>query len=175
MDLLLFDDEDELPNHLLNSEGSNQSWKEKPAKDVKYRNNEPVSIEDESPQLQKNDNRSPQVIRTKEHAQKLIEAREKRERARRFSSFTSWVPDLQRVWVPKQLKATKPKSEPLRKLSKRKNCSRANYDMVCETPITEKKRSSPRRNSIDDEEGHRDCGADSHGSVSKALFQDDIH
>ncbi|EOY23409.1 LIM domain-containing protein A, putative isoform 1 [Theobroma cacao] len=174
MDLLLFDDEDELPNHLLNSEGSNQSWKEKPEKDVNYRKNEPVSIGDESPQVHKNDNRSPQVIRTKEHAQKLIEAQERRERARRFSSFTSWMPHLQRVWVPKQPKAMKLKSEPLRKLSKRKNCSRANYDMVCETPITEKKRSSPRRIGIDEEEGHRDCGAHSHGSVSKALFQDDI-
>ncbi|XP_022764326.1 uncharacterized protein LOC111309555 isoform X2 [Durio zibethinus] len=175
MDLLLFDDEDELPNHLLNSEDSNRSWKEKPEEDVNYRNNEPVSIEDESPQLQKNDNkRSPRVIRTKEDALKLIQAQERRERARRFSSFTSWMPDLQRVWAPKQPKAMKPKSDPLRKLSKRKNRSRASYDMVCETPMTAKKRSSPCGNSIDDEEDNEDCRAHSHGPVSKALFQDDM-
>ncbi|XWS50420.1 hypothetical protein CRYUN_Cryun12cG0086200 [Craigia yunnanensis] len=175
MDLFLFDDEDELPNHLLNSEDSNRSWKEKPEEDVNYRNNEPVSIEDESPQLQKNDNkRSSRVIRTEEHALKLIQAQERRERARRFSSFTSWMPDLQRVWAPKLPKAMKPKSDPLRKLSKRKNRSRASYDMVCETPMTEKKRSSPCGNSIDDEEYHEDCRAHSHGPVSKALFQDDL-
>ncbi|OMO78340.1 hypothetical protein COLO4_24780 [Corchorus olitorius] len=171
MDLLQFDDEDELPNHLFNSEDSNQSWKENPMKDVNYRKNEPYLIENKSPQLQKND-KSPQVIRTEEHARKLIEAQGRRERARRFSSFTSWMPDLQRVWAPKQLKTTKPKSDPLQKLSKRKKPSRASYDMVCETPMTEKKRSSPHRNSIDDEEDHEDCGTHTHSHVSKALFQD---
>ncbi|KAL4298067.1 hypothetical protein GQ457_12G006890 [Hibiscus cannabinus] len=47
MDLLLFDDEDELPDHLLNSEDSNRSWKEIPEEDVHYENNEPVSIDEE--------------------------------------------------------------------------------------------------------------------------------
>ncbi|XVE64316.1 hypothetical protein DITRI_Ditri07aG0091700 [Diplodiscus trichospermus] len=174
MDLLLFDDEDELPNHLLNSEESNQSWKEKPEEDVNHRNIEPVSIEDESPQLRKTDNRrSPQMIRTEEHVLKLIQAQERRERARRFSSFTSWMPDLQRVWAPKQPKAMKPKPDPLRKLSKRKSRSRTNYDMVCETPMIEKKRSSPCGNSVNDEE-HEDCRPQSQGPVSKALFQDDM-
>ncbi|XVF12603.1 hypothetical protein REPUB_Repub08aG0133200 [Reevesia pubescens] len=174
MDLFLFDDEDELSNHILNSEDSNQSWKEKPDKDVKHRNNEPVSIEDESLQQQKNENENgPQVIRTEDHAQKLVQAQARRERARRFSSFTSWMPDLQRVWAPKQPKAMKPKSDPLRKLSKRKNRMRATYDMVCETPMTVKKRSSPCGNSIDDED-HEDSRTQSHGPVSKALFQDDI-
>ncbi|OMO53273.1 hypothetical protein CCACVL1_28757 [Corchorus capsularis] len=171
MDLLLFDDEDELPNHLFNSEDSDQSWKENPEKDVNYRKNEPDLIENKYPQLLKND-KSPQVIRTEEHARKLIEAQGRRERARRFSSFTSWMPDLQRVWAPKQLKTTKPKSDPLQKLSKRKKPSRASYDMVCETPMTEKKRSSAHRNSIDDEEDHEDCGTHTHSHVSKALFQD---
>ena len=174
MDLLLFDDEDELPNHLLNSEDSNQSWKEKPGEDVNYRNNELVSIEDESPQLQKNDNKRSPQIRIEEHALKLIQAQERRERARRFSSFTSWMPDLQRVWAPKLPKAMKPKSDPLRKRSKRKNLSRASYDMVCETPLTEKKRLSPCGNSIDDEENHEACRVQYHGPVSKALFLDDM-
>ncbi|XVF09990.1 hypothetical protein REPUB_Repub07fG0145700 [Reevesia pubescens] len=166
MDLLLFDDEDELSNHIFNSEDSNRTWKEKPENDVKYRNNEAVSIQDDN-------EKSPQVIRTEDHAWKLVQAQEGRERARRFSSFTSWMPDLQRVWAPKQPKAMKPKSDPLRKLSKRKNRGRASFDMVCETPMTEKKRSSQCGNRTDDED-HEDCRAHSHGPVSKALFQDDM-
>ncbi|XVF53476.1 hypothetical protein PTKIN_Ptkin05aG0102200 [Pterospermum kingtungense] len=188
MDLLLFDDEDQLLNRLLDSEGSNQSWKEKPEEDVNYRNNEPI-LKEESRQQQKNNNkRSLPVIRSEEDALKLIQAQERRERARRFSSFTSWMPDLQRVWAPKQPKAMKPKPDPLRKLSKRKNRSKASYDivcetpmtekmrssMVCETPMTEKKRSSARGKSIGDGEDHEDCRSDSHGPVSKALFQDDM-
>ncbi|MBA0558696.1 hypothetical protein Golob_015703 [Gossypium lobatum] len=175
MDLLLFDDEDELPNHLLNSEDSNRSWKEKPEEDVHSRNHEPVSIEEESPQLQKYDNkRILQVMRTEEHELKLIQAQEMRERARRFSSFTSWMPDLQRVWAPKQPKAMKSKSDNLRKLSKRKSRSKASYDMVCETPMTEKKRSSTCRTTTDDKDDCGDCRAHPHGPVSKALFQDDM-
>ncbi|MBA0651309.1 hypothetical protein Goklo_018648 [Gossypium klotzschianum] len=175
MDLLLFDDEDELPNHLLNSEDSNRSWKEKPEEDVHSRNHEPVSIEEEFPQLQKYDNkRILQVMRTEEHELKLIQAQEMRERARRFSSFTSWMPDLQRVWAPKQPKAMKSKSDNLRKLSKRKSRSKASYDMVCETPMTEKKRSSTCRTTTDDKDDCGDCRAHPHGPVSKALFQDDM-
>ena len=34
MDLLLFADEDESPNHLLNSEDSNQSWRDRQHGDV---------------------------------------------------------------------------------------------------------------------------------------------
>ncbi|GMI71601.1 hypothetical protein like AT5G52950 [Hibiscus trionum] len=173
MDLLLFDDEDELPNHLLNSEDSNRSWREKPEEDVHSKNHEPVSIEEECPQLQKYENkRSRPVMRNEEHELKLIQAQERRERARRFSSFTSWMPDLQRVWAPKQPNAMKSKSDNLRKLSKRKNRSKTSYDTVCETPMTEKKRSSPYGNAIDDEEDHRDSRAYPHGPVSKALFQD---
>ncbi|KAB2066932.1 hypothetical protein ES319_A09G192500v1 [Gossypium barbadense] len=175
MDLLLFDDEDELPNHLLNSEDSNRSWKEKPEEDVHSRNHEPVSIEEESPQLQKyNNKRILQVMRTEELELKLIQAQEMRERARRFSSFTSWMPDLQRVWAPKQPKAMKSKSDNLRKLSKRKSRSKASYDMVCETPMTEKKRSSTCRTTTDDKDDYGDCRAHPHGPVSKALFQDDM-
>ncbi|KAE8658564.1 hypothetical protein F3Y22_tig00116971pilonHSYRG00802 [Hibiscus syriacus] len=46
-----FNEEDESPNHLLNSEDSNRSWKEKPEEDVHSQNNEPVSIEEESPKF----------------------------------------------------------------------------------------------------------------------------
>lgn len=177
MDLLLFADEDELPNRLLNSEDSNQSWKQNPARDEpseSHRTTESVSAENESLQPLEADNGSVKRITKDDHARKLIKARERRERARRFSSFTSWVPDFQRVWAPKQPKVMKPNWDPLRKLSKRKDCGRASYDAVCETPMAEKKHSGPRRSYADDEEDcqgynnyHQPCS-----SVSKALFQD---
>lgn len=185
MDLLLFADEDKTPNRLLNSEDSNQSWREKSERDEigeNYRTNEQVSAEAESLQLPHNDNGSPQGNKQEDHARRLMEAQKRRERARRFSSFTSWTPDLQRVWAPKQPKLIKQKSDPLRKLSKRKERRRVSYDMVCETPMTanmvretpmtRNKRSCPRGSSIDDKD-YQDSGSQSGGSVSKALFQDD--
>ncbi|GAV84900.1 hypothetical protein CFOL_v3_28342 [Cephalotus follicularis] len=170
MDLLLFaDEEDESPNHLLNSEDSNQSLGEKQRRDEtgeNYKINELISVK-----LQENNEESPQENKRKEHAEharKLVEAQERRERARRFSSFTSWVPDLQRVWAPKQTKAMKVR---LRKLSKRNDSGRVSYDMVCETPMTGNKRSCPQEKR-DDGEDHQDYGTQSSASVPKALFQD---
>lgn len=167
MDLLLFADEDESPNHLLNSEDSNQSWRDEMGEN--FRVNKSVSLEDEPLQLHENDDESPQGIRREEHAQKVMEAHERRERARRFASFTSWMPDLQRVWAPKQPKAMKPKSN--WKLPKRKDRKRASYDKVCETPMTGNKRSCSI-GSDTDEDVHQDSGSRTCSSVSKALFQD---
>lgn len=168
MDLLLFADEEELPNQLLNSEDSNQSLKQIPARDEMGENHqisEPVSAEDKSNQPLEKDNESAKRIRKEDHAQKLIEARERRERARRFASFTSWMPDLQRVWAPKQPKSTKLNLDPSRKLSKRKRRGGESNDTVCETPMTGKKHSSSRSN--DEDYSNQSCP-----SVSKALFQD---
>lgn len=173
MDLLLFADDDEPSNHLLNSEDSNRSWTPKRQRDEMGENSrvkESVSIEDESYWLQENDNESPKGIKREEQACRVKEAKERRERARRFASFTSWVPDLQRVWAPKQPKVLKPNSN--WKLSRRKDRKRANYDNVCETPMTGNKRSCSQEYNTDDE-ALEDSGTRWSGSVSKALFQDD--
>lgn len=175
MDLLLFADEDKSANPSFNSEDSNQSWREKSERDEigeNYGTNEPVSAEAESLQLLQNENGSAQGVKQEEHARRLMEAQKRRERARRFASFTSWMPDLQRVWAPKQPNLMKQKSDPLQKLSKRKQRRRVSYDMVCETPMTGIKRSCSRVSSVDDED-YQDSGSQSGGSVSKALFQDD--
>ncbi|KAM1054762.1 hypothetical protein ACFX13_002124 [Malus domestica] len=82
------------------------------------------------------------------------------------------MPDLQRVWAPKQLKPLKPKSNPLRKLFKRKDHRGSCDDRVCETPMTGIKRSCSQR-SWDDDEDYREYSSQPCGSVSKALFQDD--
>ncbi|KAB2598729.1 hypothetical protein D8674_001649 [Pyrus ussuriensis x Pyrus communis] len=178
MDLLLFADEEELPNSLLNSEDSNRSCKEKPKRDEvdeSCRIWDSLSAEGESLRPLKTDIGRPSAEEIKQeddHARKLLEAQERRERARRFASSTRGMPDLQRVWAPKQLKPLKPKSNPLRKLFKRKDHRGSCDDRVCETPMTGIKRSCSQC-SWDDDEDYREYSSQPCGSVSKALFQDD--
>ncbi|KAM1817831.1 hypothetical protein ACFX12_002065 [Malus domestica] len=178
MDLLLFADEEELPISLLNSEDSNQSCKEKPKSvevDESYRIWDSLSAEGESLRPLKTDIGRPsaeEIKQNDDHARKLLEAQERRERAWRFASSTRWMPDLQRVWAPKQLKPLKPKLNPLRKLFKRKDHRGSCDDRVCETPMTGIKRSCSQR-SWDDDEDYREYSSQPCGSFSKALFQDD--
>ncbi|KAJ4981420.1 hypothetical protein NE237_032257 [Protea cynaroides] len=47
--------------------------------------------------------------------------------------------DLPRVWVPKQPKSVAAKHESLWKLPKKKKWQEVSYEVVCETPIVEKK------------------------------------
>ncbi|KVH99792.1 hypothetical protein Ccrd_021970, partial [Cynara cardunculus var. scolymus] len=149
MDLLPFGEENEAQAQMLNSEDSNQSWREKPDMGASKMIQDSSSAEDEF----ENINKSEEEHTKEDHAQKLNEARERRERARRFVSFTSRMPDLQRVWAPKHSKIKPPSfvKEP-----KRKKHRRVSYSVVCETPLTVKG------------EGSKGCS-----SVSKALFQDD--
>ncbi|TKY66384.1 hypothetical protein E2542_SST09256 [Spatholobus suberectus] len=175
MDLLLFADEDEAPNSLLNSEDSNKSWNKKAYRDDVGENdvsNQPISAENEPFQLQKDSSGRFQRIVDGDHGKKLIEAKERRKSAQRFSNFTSWMPVLQRVWAPKQ-KSMKPKKDLLQRVPKRKEQERASYGTVCETPMTGNKRSSPRTRDSDDDNGLAD-GNQPSGSVSKALFKDDL-
>ena len=118
---------------------------------------ESFSAEDESSQPLEQEADSPQDVKREEQARKLSEAQERRERARRFVSFTTWVPDLQRVWAPKQPKAVSAKSESQQKKQKRKERHRGNHDVVCETPMM----------------GKTHNGSNPSVSVSKALFQDE--
>nr|GEW97110.1 putative treslin [Tanacetum cinerariifolium] len=120
-DLLPFGEEDKDQALMFNSEDSNQSWREKNDKHdilASKRFQESLSLEDESSHPLEN-------LDTK-----LNEACERRERARRFVSFTRRMPDLQRVWAPKQSKAMKVKPE-----NKRKKQKRGSYSVVCETPM----------------------------------------
>lgn len=153
MDLLPFGEEDEAQALMLNSEDSNQSWREKPDMGASKTIQDSFSAEDDSAHPHENINKSEEQHTKEDHVQKLNEARERRERARRFVSFTSRMPDLQRVWAPKQSKIKPPAFV---KESKRKKQRRVSYSVVCETPLTVK------------DEGSKGCS-----SVSKALFQDD--
>ncbi|KAK3010397.1 hypothetical protein RJ639_012884 [Escallonia herrerae] len=173
MDLLPFGDENESQVLLPNSEDSNHSWREKQDICELAETNEfcePFLLEDESSQPLEHIEESPQEIRKEEHARRLSDARERRERARRFVSFTSRVADLQRVWAPKQPKAMRVKSESLQKEPKRKE--RQRFSIVCETPMSGKKCPCSQGSSIEDDV-HHDHGSNSSTCVSKALFQDD--
>nr|GEW91939.1 putative treslin [Tanacetum cinerariifolium] len=131
MNLLPFGEEDEDQALMFNSEDINQSWREKNDKHdilASKRFQESLSLEDESSHPLEN-------LDTK-----LNEACERRERARRFVSFTRRMPDLQRVWAPKQSKAVKVKPE-----NKRKKQKRGSYIVVCETPMVGNNPSSSTR------------------------------
>lgn len=173
MDLLPFGEENESQVLLLNSEDSNQSWRNKQERYNRTETNknyESLSTEDKS---SKSLEENLQEIMREEHACKLSQARERRERAKRFVSFTSWVPDLQRVWAPKQPKPMRSKSESVKKESKRKERRRASYSVVCETPMTGKKRTCSQRSCIGADKEQDHGSQNSSASISKALFQDD--
>ncbi|KAK4431389.1 hypothetical protein Salat_0901000 [Sesamum alatum] len=162
MDLLPFGDgdDDETPSLLFNSEDSNQSWRDKYDRNEKADANcinPSISTEGDSSQPLANHCKSPQEIGKDEHTRILNEARERRERARRFAPFISKARDLQRVWAPKQPKALKGKLDSLPNKSKRKDRQTPSYSVVCETPMMDKAR--------------KDHGNSSY-TVSKALFQD---
>uniref|UniRef100_A0A7N0U636 Treslin n=1 Tax=Kalanchoe fedtschenkoi TaxID=63787 RepID=A0A7N0U636_KALFE len=168
MDLLLFSEEDENLNFLPNSEDSSQPLGETQGGDASGENEpifKPLSADNKSQHRQlQNKKLSLKANKSKSHILKLAEAEKMRERARRFSSFTSWIPDLQKVWTSKQQpQLTRSQSDLSRKHSKRPCRHPASSDMVFETPETNKKSCS--RRSVDSP-----CN-----SVSKALFQDIGH
>ncbi|GFP81054.1 hypothetical protein PHJA_000248700 [Phtheirospermum japonicum] len=176
MDLLPFGDEEQAPSFLFNSEDSNQSWRDKHDRNEKAEANSinhSFSTEGDSSQPPTNPCDSPKNTVQDEYTQILNEARERRERARRFAPFVSKARDLQRVWAPKQPKAVKGKFDPLPNKSKRtKDRQTAKYSssVVCETPMTGHKRAYSRENKNGDK-SRNDIG-NSSSSVSKALFQD---
>lgn len=167
MELLPFGDEDHIQAHLFNSEDSNQSWREKQGRyemTESYSTQQSIFAADDSNQPLDANERS-EGSREEEHARKVNEARERREKALRFV-YHSRMRDLQRVWAPRQLKAPTGKSEQQEE-SRRKERRKGDYSVVCETPMTERK----RVRSHDGDEVRTDCGNSSQ-SVSKALFQD---
>lgn len=107
------------------------------------------------------------------HDVQLARAQERRDRERRFSSFTSWVPDLRRVWALKHLGKEPPCAAAVprsRQHSKRRKRRVACTDMVCETPMTAAKKQQQEQVGSGSEGGNE---MSSLGSVSKTLFDDD--
>ncbi|GJN06482.1 hypothetical protein PR202_ga24211 [Eleusine coracana subsp. coracana] len=103
--------------------------------------------------------------------EELVRAQERRNRDRRLSSFTSWVPDLRRVWALKHPgKEPSVKAPRSRSRSKRRKRRAACSDMVFETPMTAGKRQESESPGSDGGEGKR---AALLATVSKTLFDDD--
>ncbi|RRT49682.1 hypothetical protein B296_00052225 [Ensete ventricosum] len=97
------------------------------------------------------------------HERRLMKAQERRNRDRRFSSFTSWVPDLQRVWALKQPKAERLMRSSLPNPLKRRRRHSSTDDRVCETPMMDRKLQSQSQEDA--------CGGMNRSNpLSKALF-----
>jgi hypothetical protein len=112
------------------------------------------------------------------HDALMVRAQARRDRQRRLSSFTSWVPDLRRVWAlkhpGKEPSVPLPRPMPSSSLSskRRKRRRAACTDVVVfETPMTAAKRQESGSDQSDD--GGEAARAAALGTVSKALFDDD--
>ncbi|XP_066305494.1 uncharacterized protein [Miscanthus floridulus] len=110
------------------------------------------------------------------HDELMARAQERRDRQRRLSSFTSWVPDLRRVWALKH-----PGKEPCARVPRSRSCSKrrkrrraAFTDVVFETPVTAAKRhESGSESPPGSDAGQVAARAAALGSVSKTLFDDE--
>ncbi|XP_006643926.3 uncharacterized protein LOC102720275 [Oryza brachyantha] len=155
MEFDLFDDEVECSDSLPSS--SNHEVDGSNSRGSHHRSNS-------APDLPRHDHASGGRSR---HEERLAKAEERRNRERRLSSFTSWVPDLRRVWALKHPGKEPPVPPQSRQGSKRRKRRRAACtDMVCETPMTAAgKRPQPP--------ALTPGGAGSLAAVSKALFHDD--
>ncbi|KAI4378174.1 hypothetical protein MLD38_015695 [Melastoma candidum] len=94
MDLLLFNGEEEVP---LNSEDSYKSSRDGTGGEdiTRYMGYSGSNSTGDKPH------------QDEDHLRRLSNARERRERAGRFKSLTSSMPDLLRVWAPKVLASAK--------------------------------------------------------------------
>lgn len=99
----------------------------------------------------------------------LMKALERRERARRFSHFTSWRQNLQRVWAPKQARKGRPSLESSHRSSKKRRRQLSRKDTVCETPLMRARGHSLRQ---DDGSGGTNARPGI-PTLSKALFTGD--
>lgn len=102
---------------------------------------------------------------------RLMKAQKRRDRARRFSSFTSWVPDLRRLWALKQARLDRPPHEyfPNSK-SKRMKRERKQNEVVCETPMSGRKHLRMQEDENTGSDTRWSNGSPCK-SLSKALFQ----
>jgi hypothetical protein len=123
-------------------------------------------------QLLQRDARSSRQREDDRHDELMARAQERRDRQRRLSSFTSWVPDLRRVWALKH-----PGKEPCARVPWSRSCSKrrraAFTDVVFETPVTAKRHESGSESPPEFDAGEAAVRAAALGSVSMTLFDDE--
>ncbi|CAN8244508.1 unnamed protein product [Cochlearia groenlandica] len=163
-------DLDDLEDCFMNNDDSSQSGRDNIHSNLKSHHHHSQRNKDVAGTSKKKKTHLQKETKECREAKKEIVAQERRERARRFSSFTSWMPDLRRVWAPKQAKNTKGKADQQERMAKRKKQqSSVEYDKVCETPMTPETKRTRAGNNDEYECG----GTVPRSSVPKALFQDD--
>ncbi|CAG7909832.1 unnamed protein product [Brassica rapa] len=169
MDLLMFSDED-LEDSFMNNEGSSQSGRDNIHSNIKshHRGQRRKDVPGSSKK-----NYLKKETRECREAKKVVEAQKRRERARRFSSFTSWMPDLCRVWAPKQAKNSRDKADQQKRMAKRKKEERSvEYDTICQKPHWTPVTTTDNKRTQTDEKDEHEGGCLPRSSVPKALFQD---
>ncbi|RLN23570.1 hypothetical protein C2845_PM07G39280 [Panicum miliaceum] len=169
MEFDLFDDEDEVDCSESVPSSSNQE-DGRGDRCCSHWNSAGASTSASTQQLVQRDARSSRQRDDDRHDELMVRAQERRDRQRRLSSFTSWVPDLRRVWAlkhpGKEPSATVPRSRPSSKRRKRRRA--ACSDVVFETPMTAKRLESGSES--DGGEGTRVAAL---GTVSKTLFDEE--
>lgn len=172
MEFDLFDDDDEVDYSDSLPSSSNQD--DARVLDRRHSHRSSASTSASALALLQRDARSSRQREDDQHDELMARAQERRDRQRRLSSFTSWVPDLRRVWALKH-----PGKEPCapvprsRSCSKRRKRGRSTFtDVVFETPVTAKRLESGSESPPESDAAGEGARAAALGSVSKALFDD---
>ncbi|CAO2194237.1 unnamed protein product [Urochloa humidicola] len=174
MEFDLFDDEDEIDFSDSIPSSSNHE-DARVDRDRSHRNSAGASTSASALHLLQRDARSSRQRDDDRHDQLMARAQERRDRQRRLSSFTSWVPDLRRVWALKHpgkepsLPMPRSRSSSKRRKRRRAACS----DMVLETPMTAKRQESVSESPPESNGGEGMSKAAALGTVSKTLFDDE--
>ncbi|KAH0906318.1 hypothetical protein HID58_038145, partial [Brassica napus] len=116
VDKIIKASDEDLEDSFMNNEGSSQSGRDNIHSNIKshHRGQRRKDVPGSSKK-----NYLKKETRECREAKKVVEAQKRRERARRFSSFTSWMPDLCRVWAPKQAKNSRDKADQQKRMAKR--------------------------------------------------------
>ncbi|KXG31533.1 uncharacterized protein LOC8079485 [Sorghum bicolor] len=174
MEFDLFDDDDDEVDY-SDSLPSSSNQDDARVLDRRHNHRGSASTTASALHLLQRDTRSSRQREDDRHDELMARAQERRDRQRRLSSFTSWVPDLRRVWALKH-----PGKEPCarvplsRSCAKRRKRRRAAFtDVVFETPMTAKRHESGSESPPESDAGEAAARAAALGSVSKTLFDDE--
>jgi len=171
MEFDLFDDDDEVDYSDALPSSSNQEDANR-----RHSHRGSASTSASALQLLQRDAGSSRQREDDRHDELMARAQERRDRQRRLSSFTSWVPDLRRVWALKH-----PGKEPCARVPRSRSCSKRRKrrwavftDVVFETPVTAAKRhESGSESPPESDAGQGAARAAALGAVSKTLFDDE--
>ncbi|CAL4978660.1 unnamed protein product [Urochloa decumbens] len=171
MEFDLFDDEDEIDfSDSIPSSSNHEDVRVDRGRS--HQNSAGASTSASALHLLQRDARSSRQRDDDRHDKLMVRAQERRDRQRRLSSFTSWVPDLRRVWALKH-PGKEPSVRSMSSSKRRKRRRAACTDMVLETPMTAKRQESGSESPPESDGGEGMNRAAALGTVSKTLFDDE--